>query len=280
MDLIGIEPMTSSMPWKRAPSCATGPHRRGYTYCRLRPLIRQTLLPLATADREAASSLLRMRVLFRITPIIFALSFAVPTPGQAVPEAQSAAPHPSAILQAALSDIQSSTSDLNVAKWKAPGSVRDAAQQNVDSIQRDLGNTLPTLLAQADAAPESVPLSFAVYRNIDALYDVLLRVSETADLAAPSSEAESVTSCLQKLEAARAQLADSIVHAAQGREAKIVALEAAQRAAKPAPEPERSETVIDDGPATTVPKKSKKKAVPKKATPKPAAAAPAAAPSK
>jgi hypothetical protein len=28
VDLIGIEPMTSSMPWKRAPSCATGPLRR------------------------------------------------------------------------------------------------------------------------------------------------------------------------------------------------------------------------------------------------------------
>ncbi len=26
MDLIGFEPMTSSMPWKRAPNCATGPH--------------------------------------------------------------------------------------------------------------------------------------------------------------------------------------------------------------------------------------------------------------
>ena len=25
MDLTGIEPVTSSMPWKRAPSCATGP---------------------------------------------------------------------------------------------------------------------------------------------------------------------------------------------------------------------------------------------------------------
>ena len=25
VDLVGIEPMTSSMPWKRAPSCATGP---------------------------------------------------------------------------------------------------------------------------------------------------------------------------------------------------------------------------------------------------------------
>ncbi len=28
VDLIGIEPMTSSMPWKRAPSCATGPHSK------------------------------------------------------------------------------------------------------------------------------------------------------------------------------------------------------------------------------------------------------------
>ena len=27
MDLNGFEPLTSSMPWKRAPNCATGPHR-------------------------------------------------------------------------------------------------------------------------------------------------------------------------------------------------------------------------------------------------------------
>ena len=26
VDLVGIEPTTSSMPWKRAPNCATGPH--------------------------------------------------------------------------------------------------------------------------------------------------------------------------------------------------------------------------------------------------------------
>ena len=25
VDLVGFEPTTSSMPWKRAPSCATGP---------------------------------------------------------------------------------------------------------------------------------------------------------------------------------------------------------------------------------------------------------------
>ena len=31
MDLVGIEPTTSSMPWKRAPSCATGPLSEGTT---------------------------------------------------------------------------------------------------------------------------------------------------------------------------------------------------------------------------------------------------------
>jgi hypothetical protein len=32
VDLVGIEPTTSSMPWKRAPSCATGPRgENGWT---------------------------------------------------------------------------------------------------------------------------------------------------------------------------------------------------------------------------------------------------------
>jgi hypothetical protein len=31
VDLVGIEPTTSSMPWKRAPSCATGPQEKRCT---------------------------------------------------------------------------------------------------------------------------------------------------------------------------------------------------------------------------------------------------------
>src|SRR5438445_8350831 len=33
VDLVGIEPTTSSMPWKRAPSCATGPLSGKYLRC-------------------------------------------------------------------------------------------------------------------------------------------------------------------------------------------------------------------------------------------------------
>ncbi len=212
-----------------------------------------------------------MRLQSGIPSLIFALSLAVAAPAQTAGDAPSAAPRSSTILQPALSDVQSTTSALNIARWKAPGSVRDAAQQNIDSIQRDLGSTLPGLLAQADATPGSVPPSFAVYRNVDALYDVLLRVSETADLAAPSSEAGSVASSLQKLEAARRQLGDAILQSAQRHEAQIIALQAAARSVKVAPQAEKTATVIDDGPARTPARKTRKKAVPKKTDAKPQA---------
>ena len=44
VDLVGIEPTTSSMPWKRAPSCATGPLAAGMqlSYCLRWGVIRQT----------------------------------------------------------------------------------------------------------------------------------------------------------------------------------------------------------------------------------------------
>jgi hypothetical protein len=184
------------------------------------------------------------------------------------------------MLQPSLAEIQGSTSALNISRWKAPGSVKQATQQDVDSIQRDLGSTLPGLLAQADAAPASLPPSFAVYRNIDALYDVLLRVSETADLAAPSNEAASVATCLQRLEAARSQLADSILRISQRNEARLTALEAAARTGRAEPAAHRRETVIDDGPVKTKRRKPRRKAAPKKPASKAAPGTSSTAPSK
>lgn len=182
---------------------------------------------------------------------------------------------PSSILQPALSGVQSTTANLNISKWKAPGSVRQAAQRDVDSIQNDLGSTLPNLLASADAAPASIPPSFAVYRNVDALYDVLLRVSETADLAAPENEASSVADALQRLEAARTQLGDTILGMSQRQEAQMVALVAEVRSAKTSPAAQSHQNVIDDGPAKTTTSKTKKKTPAKKPTPKPAQETPA-----
>jgi len=86
--------------------------------------------------------------------------------------------------------VGQSLSGISIRRWKAPNEVKSAADQDVASIQRDLSGTLATLMDQADAAPGSVPAAFAVYRNVDALYDTLLRVVLTANLAAPDKRGE------------------------------------------------------------------------------------------
>src|ERR1700757_4361284 len=138
--------------------------------------------------------------------LVGALAAAAQPTSPATPGAETAPvprPNISSIVQPAIIEVQRSVSALNIPRWKAPGEVRNIAQQNSASIQRDLSDTLPGLLTQADAAPGAVSPSFSVYRNIDALYDVLLRVYQTASLAAPQNEADSLGSALQKLEAAR-----------------------------------------------------------------------------
>ncbi|MGH9587467.1 MAG: hypothetical protein ACRD3F_10980 [Acidobacteriaceae bacterium] len=187
--------------------------------------------------------------LFKVAPTILAFGLAAlslsaqappaPNPPETTP--------PSTLLRPALANVQGTTAALNVSKWKASRGVRQSTQADVESIQRDLGSALPGLLTQADAAPGSVPPSFAVYRNLDALYDVLLRVSQTAELAAPSNQAEALAASLKRLEAARAALGDSILNTSRHHEAKIVSLEAAIRTVRTAP-PEKKETVVDDGP--------------------------------
>lgn len=210
------------------------------------------------------------------------LSCCVPSYSQAANAAPQAAPVEAApavakasdILQPTLSHISQVITSLNIARWKAPNEVRAATQQNADSIQRDLSGTLPGLLTAADAAPSQVSAVFPVYRNIDALYDVLLRVSETAGLAAPQQEMSDISSALQQLEAARTNLGNAIFTASKNNEATTIKLQAtvqqqataAQAAATPA-----KTTVVDDGPVkSTTRKKKKKPATPAPATTQPA----------
>src|SRR4029077_15419971 len=50
VDLVGFEPTTSSMPWKRAPNCATGP--LGAEKPALEGRMNQTYCPASIADSQ------------------------------------------------------------------------------------------------------------------------------------------------------------------------------------------------------------------------------------
>ena len=189
---------------------------------------------------------------------------------QTVTTAPTAATPATEALRPALDRVSEALAGLNVGRWKAPGEVRAVTQRDVDSIQRDLSATLPPLMDRARAQPASVIPRFAVYRNVDALYDVLLRVAETANLAAPQVEAASLQSCLSGLESARRDLGDAILKIADTQEKEVASLRAAvadaaarEAAAKPV---EPTKTVVDDGPAqppkSQAPARRRKKPVP------------------
>jgi hypothetical protein len=85
-----------------------------------------------------------------------------------------------------------------------------------------------------------------VYRNVDALYDTLLRVVETAELAAPVSEATALEASLDSLENARARVGDTILAGAQGQQDQLIHLQRAIQAAAAAQRSPVKTTIVDD----------------------------------
>ncbi|MBT9332328.1 hypothetical protein [Paracidobacterium acidisoli] len=129
--------------------------------------------------------------------------------------------------------------------------MKEAVQGDVSSIQNDLNATLPALISQADAAPGSVPEAFAVYRNVDALYDVLLRVTENANLMGAQDQATALQSALDGLKQARSGLGDSIVNHAKNQQAQLVQLRTAIAHAEAVSERKPEKTIVVDDGATS-----------------------------
>ncbi|WP_124848379.1 hypothetical protein [Acidipila sp. EB88] len=178
----------------------------------------------------------------------------------------------SSMLSPALGTLRQSLAAVHLDKWKAPGGVREEANSNIASITRDLDGTLPGLLATADAAPGVVSQNLPVFRNVDALYDVLLRVVETADLSAPDTDTDRLHTALSTLEDARRNFGDLLQGAAVAQEQQLASTTAQLRAqaAVSAPRAAVAPTMVTDGDKTTATATHKKKAVkPKPAAPKP-----------
>lgn len=167
---------------------------------------------------------------------------AAQAPANPAPSRVSAAPAQSvsAILQPPLNTVHLTLQSLRIDKWKK-GSVRDEATVNIDAIQNDLRNNVPSLLQTADAAPGSVTKLLPLTRHIDALYDVLLRITEASRIAAPDDQATQLQQALTGLSSARLALDDRMQGSAVALEKQMQDLratiqqQAAQIAATPTP---------------------------------------------
>jgi hypothetical protein len=138
-------------------------------------------------------------------------------------------------------------------RWKAPGEVKDVAQDDLASIVNDLNQVLPGLLQAAQAQPTAFKPSFEVYRNLNALYDVVLRVSQAASLTG-APDAKNLQNALNQLAKARKDFSESLTIASDQRDAEVVQLRAKLQAAIINAAPKK--VVVNDGPGSSA-KKSK-----------------------
>lgn len=185
------------------------------------------------------------------------VSASVARPQAAAPPPAAATAFAVASLRPALANVQTAIGNLGVAHWKASSDTRAAVQQDVASMQRDLNTTLPGLMAQAEANSGSLAPNFAVFRNLDALYDVLLRVTETASLAGSGADAINLEDVRSQLEDSRAKLGAWLLQSITTQDAQIARMRTPVTSQPPAAPPPPSKIVVDDGPQNPQPRKKK-----------------------
>jgi hypothetical protein len=177
-------------------------------------------------------------------------------------------------LETSSKSTQADLVKLRIERWKTDNASKKQALSNVDSIQRNLQGALPEIISQLRAAPEDVPATFKLYRNLDALYDVMGSVVESVGAFGSKDDLQVLSNDLNGFETTRKQLAERIESLSSAKEAELVRLRADLKAAQAVAEPPKK-TVVDDNEAPKKPVAKKKPAA--KPAAKPATTPPSTA---
>jgi len=156
---------------------------------------------------------------------------------------------------------------LRVDKWKADSNSKRQAQENSNAMLRNLQNALPSVMGEVRAAPENLGPQFNLYRNLDAIFDVLGSQAELAGAFGSKNEYQSLSNDLNNIERLRRTLAERIQSLAASRDTELARLRNEVRSAQAAATPPKK-VIVDDEEAPKKPvKKKAKKPAPKRTTP-------------
>jgi hypothetical protein len=165
-------------------------------------------------------------------------------------------------------NLQADLRSTRIERWKTDSSSKRQTQANVESVQRNLQSALPEIVAQLNNAPEDMAASFKLYRNLDALYDVLGAVTESAGAFGSKDEFQSLSNDLSSLENIRRSFGERVQNLASSKESELTRLRGVVKALQAAPAPAPRKVVVDD---TEPPKKPAKKRKPATTTANPPA---------
>jgi hypothetical protein len=158
---------------------------------------------------------------------------------------------------------QSTITDLGrvrVDKWKVASRDKDQARSNLESLQRNLNSALPALIQQVRANPSSVAANVKLYRNLNALYDVLASFSESTGAFGAQDDYNALSRDSADFDTVRRAWADQLEQMAAAQDAQVARLTEQARVLQqtpPAATPAKK-VVVDDNPP------AKKSVTPKK----------------
>lgn len=121
-------------------------------------------------------------------------------------------------LQPALSQVELALGHVQIDHWKLSKDQKQQLSGDATSITQDLGSQLPGLFEAARQSPTALAPQLNVLHNVDALYDVLVRITTAAGLTAGKSDAAILEDALQGLESARKTAATRLLQAASLRD--------------------------------------------------------------
>jgi hypothetical protein len=175
-------------------------------------------------------------------------------------------------LEQASQAAQVDLAKLRIDRWHTDSGSKRQAQSNVDSLGRNLQNALPSIIGELRAAPESLLSTFKLYRNLDALYDVMGSVTESVGAFGSKDEFQLLSNDLTAFENARRSFADRMETLAGAKEVEITRLRSQIKSVTPVTASGTPKKVVVDD--NEPPKKPAKKTAPKPPATKPAAKTP------
>jgi len=156
-------------------------------------------------------------------------------------------------LQSAAAQATLDLGHLRIDKWKTDAESKRQAQANADSVRRNLTSALPGLIDAVRSAPQDLSAEFKLYRNLNALYDVFISLTESAGAFGPKSDYEALTQQLETIDSVRRSLGDAVEHLTSSTQSELTQLRAQVRTYQQAAAASPKKVVVDD---TEPPKKT------------------------
>lgn len=143
---------------------------------------------------------------------------------------------------------------VRVERWKTDSASKQQAGTDIDSLQRNLTAALPGFVAAVRNSPQNLAASFRLYRNLNALRDVLNGVTESAGAFGPRNQFERLAAQASELDSLCMELGKRVEALA---EAQALELAQLRRKLQPGAGSVPKKIVVDDNAPQAKPKSRK-----------------------